>query len=57
MGLEAANDQGESELLAGDPIPAAPSKNPTIDPVMLPTGALNFAYAWIALLALSLTLV
>ena len=30
MGLEATNDTGASELLAGDPIPAAPSKNPDV---------------------------
>jgi hypothetical protein len=56
---------GTSKLLAGDPIPEAPSSNPTIavpvvtdsaGNVMVPTGAYTMAAAWITLLALLATL-
>ena len=52
MGLEAQNDSGQAELLAGDPIPAAPSKNPDVSELIVPTsgGALGFAITWVALL-------
>lgn len=52
MGLEAANDStGSAELLFGDPIPAGKAGgNP--DLIYVPTGAMDFAYAWIALVAI-----
>ena len=56
MGLEAVADSGKSELLAGDPIPSAPSKNPDLSWAVAPSGALDFAYAWIALLAIAVNL-
>jgi len=56
MGLEAKNDSGAAELLAGDPIPAAPSKNPDVSMLVPTSGALEFAYAWIAMLALAVNL-
>lgn len=62
MGLAKVDaSTGSSKLLAGDPIPEAPSRNPTIQVpvvtdssgnVMVPTGAYSMAAAWIALLAL-----
>ena len=57
MGLEATSDTGASELLAGDPIPAAPSKNPDVS-TLIPTetGAINFTCAWIALIAVAFSL-
>jgi hypothetical protein len=59
MGLEANNASGQAELLAGDPIPAAPTKNPTIlvPGSATPAGALSFACAWIAMLALAINLI
>lgn len=54
MGLEAAAENGKSELLAGDPIPKAPSKNPDVSSLMTPDSAvLRFTFAWMAILALT----
>lgn len=58
MGLEAKNDSGQAELLAGTPIPAAPTGNPAI--IMpdegaasrTPGGSIGLAVTWIAMLAL-----
>jgi hypothetical protein len=53
---------GTSKLLAGDPIPEAPSSNPTIavpvvtdsaGNIMVPSGAYSMAAAWIAAIALA----
>lgn len=61
MGLEANNASGQSELLAGDPIPANPTRNPTIAvpaDQLVPSGAtLSFALSWAALLALAINLI
>ena len=62
MGLEALDDTGQAQLLAGDPIPAAPSKNPDISTIIVPGSStsavsLNVAFAWIAILALAINLV
>jgi len=56
MGLEAVAEGGKAELLAGDPIPAAPSKNPDLSWAIAPAGALDYACAWITFLALAFNL-
>lgn len=63
MGLAKVDSStGTSKLLAGDPIPEPPSRNPTIQVpvvtdnsgnVMVPTGAYSMVAAWIAVLALA----
>lgn len=63
MGLAKVDSStGTSKLLAGDPIPEPPSRNPTIQVpvvtdnsgnVMVPSGAYSMVAAWIAVLALA----
>lgn len=56
MGLEAVAETGKAELLAGDPIPAAPSKNPDLSWAVPTSGALDYACAWITFLTLAFNL-